>query len=59
MITVAVLGFARVGFALEEITSPKVQRQGAPAKPERKKAPAAAQVAKTGVTPTTPEQGGG
>lgn len=57
MITVAVLGFALVGFALEEITSPKVQRQSAPPKLERKKAGPAPQLSKTSVAPTSPEKG--
>lgn len=56
MITVAVLGFALVGFALEEITSPKVQRQSAPPKPDRAKAPTS-QLPKTGVTPTSERPG--
>ena len=59
MITVAVLGFALVGFALEEITSPKVQRQSAPSKPERQKRPTAFQPPIASVEPTTPEKGSG
>ena len=56
MITVAVLGFALVGFALEEITSPKVQRQSAPSKPERAKVPPA-QLPKAGATSSSDRTG--
>ena len=50
------LGFALVGFALEEITSPKVQRQSAPPKPTRTRAPTAASMPQVGVTPTESEK---
>jgi peptide/nickel transport system permease protein len=56
MITGAVLGFALIGFALEEITSPKVQRQSAPTKPMQTKAPTASLLPKPGAAPTTPEK---
>lgn len=57
MITVAVLGFALVGFALEEITSPKVQRQSAPSKPTRATTPISTPPPNPGVTPSAPKQG--